>query len=98
MSVAMLREKEILEEASRIATEAIVNIRTIAGLRREADVIEKYNDEISLVEEMIKKKLRLRGLINSSGQSFMFFAYAIALCYGGVMVSEGSIPFQDIIK
>ncbi|XP_055911756.1 multidrug resistance protein homolog 65 [Eupeodes corollae] len=98
MSSAMIREKKILEEASRIATEAIVNIRTIAGLRREGELIEKYNEEIRKVEVEIRKKLRYRGIVNSSGQAFVFFAYAVGLCYGGVLVSEGSIPFQDIIK
>lgn len=98
MSEAMQREKKILEEASRIATEAIVNIRTVAGLRREGELIEKYNEEIRRVEGAIRKKLRYRGIVNSGGQAFVFFAYAVALCYGGVLVSEGAVPFQDIIK
>ncbi|TMW50756.1 hypothetical protein DOY81_004144 [Sarcophaga bullata] len=98
MTTSMIREKVVLEEACRIATEAIANIRTIAGLRREQQVIDKYNKEIQKVEVLIRQKLKYRGLINSSGQAFLFFAYAVALCYGGVLVSEGKVPFQDIIK
>lgn len=98
MTSSMMREKVVLEEACRIATEAIANVRTIAGLRREQQVIDKYNEEIHKVEVLIRQKLKYRGLINSSGQAFLFFAYAVALCYGGVLVSEGKIPFQDIIK
>ncbi|XP_067645688.1 multidrug resistance protein homolog 65 isoform X1 [Eurosta solidaginis] len=98
MSASLIDEKIALEEASRIATEAITNIRTIAGLRREAQTIDRYNLEIDKVKSMIKQKLKYRGLINASGQSFIFFAYAVALCYGGVLVSEGKVPFQDIIK
>lgn len=98
MSASLVYEKAALEEASRIATEAITNIRTIAGLRREAQIIERYNLEIDKVKAMIQRKLKYRGLINASGQAFIFFAYAVALCYGGVLVSEGKVPFQDIIK
>lgn len=98
MSKQLLREKEVLEKCSQIATEAITNIRTVGGLRREDYMIKKYNEEIRKVEDLIRQKVRWRGLINSSGQAFMFFAYAVALCYGGVMVSREEIPFQDIIK
>lgn len=93
-----MREKEVIEEACRIATEAIANVRTIAGLRREVQTIERYNVEVHKVEVLIRQKLKYRGLINSMGQAILFFAYAVGLCYGGVLVSEGKLPFQDIIK
>ncbi|XP_030385210.1 multidrug resistance protein homolog 65 isoform X2 [Scaptodrosophila lebanonensis] len=98
MSNAMIREKQVLEEASRIATESIANVRTIAGLRREAEVIKQYSEEVYRVEGLIRQKLRWRGVLNSTMQASAFFAYAVALCYGGVLVSEGQVPFQDIIK
>lgn len=98
MTTSMIREKVVLEEACRIATEAITNVRTVAGLRREQQIIDRYNEEVRKVEALIKQKLKFRGLINSTGQAFLFFAYAVALCYGGVLVSEGKVPFQDIIK
>jgi len=47
---------------------------------------------------LIRQKLRWRGVLNSTMQASAFFAYAVALCYGGVLVSEGQLPFQDIIK
>lgn len=40
----------------------------------------------------------LRGLVNSTGQSIPFFGYALALYYGGILVANEGIPFQDIIK
>ncbi|XP_026849432.1 multidrug resistance protein homolog 65 [Drosophila persimilis] len=98
MSTAIVREKQVIEEACRIATESITNIRTVAGLRREADVIRQYTQEIHRVEGLIHQKLRWRGVLNSTMQASAFFAYAVALCYGGVLVSEGQLPFQDIIK
>lgn len=98
MTNSTLHEKKVLEKACSMATEAITNIRTVSGLRRERQLIEQYNSEIKKVESVIRNKLKYRGIINATGQAFLFFAYAIALCYGGVLVSEGQIPFQDIIK
>lgn len=98
MTESMLAEKQIIEEASRIATEAITNIRTVAGLRREPHLISQYSNEILKVEKTIRKRLKYRGVVNSCGQFFPFFGYACALCYGGVLVSEKAVNFQDIIK
>lgn len=44
------------------------------------------------------KKMSLRGLINSTGQSIPFFGYALALYYGGLMVANEGVPFKNIIK
>ncbi|KAL7723720.1 hypothetical protein ACLKA6_018738 [Drosophila palustris] len=54
MSNALIREKQVLEEACRIATESVTNVRTIAGLRREAEVIKQYTEEIQRVEILIR--------------------------------------------
>ncbi|XP_055382556.1 multidrug resistance protein homolog 65-like [Condylostylus longicornis] len=93
-----IKSKKILEDASRVATEAIINIRTVAGLRREKYVIEKFENEMYNVQNILRKKLRFRGLINSFGQTIMFFGYTFALAYGGILVSKREIDFQNILK
>lgn len=72
MSTAIVREKQVIEEACRIAAESITNIRTVAGLRREADVIREYTEEIQRVEVLIRQKLRWRGILNSTMQASAF--------------------------
>ncbi|XP_061393524.1 multidrug resistance protein homolog 65 [Musca vetustissima] len=93
-----VKEKEILEETSRIATETIAQIRTVAALRREADLIKMYDLEVERYRQEIKKKLRYRGVINSLGMSIMFLGYAITLTYGGYMCADGRIKFENIMK
>ncbi|XP_037933641.1 multidrug resistance protein homolog 65-like [Teleopsis dalmanni] len=93
-----LKEKVVLEETSRIATETIAQIRTVAALRREPGVIAEYDKEIDRYEMQIKRRLRFRGLVNSLGMAIMFFGYAVTLTYGGIMNAEGKIKFEDIMK
>lgn len=98
MANAAEAEKKGIEEISKIATESVLNIRTVASLRQEPHIIARYCAEISKVEKTIRKKLALRGLVNSTGQSIPFFGYSLALYYGGLLVANEGIHFKNIIK
>lgn len=87
-----------VEEITKMATEAISNIRTVASLRQEPYIYERYCTEVQKLEKVVIKKMSLRGLINSIGQSIPFFGYALALYYGGLMVANEGVHFKDIIK
>ncbi|EDW30066.1 GL22524 [Drosophila persimilis] len=93
-----LKEKDVLEETSRIATETIAQIRTVAGLRREAELIRVYDQEVERYRVQILTRLKWRGLVNSLGKSLMFFGYAVTLTYGGHMCADGKIKFETIMK
>ncbi|XP_034103966.1 multidrug resistance protein homolog 65 [Drosophila albomicans] len=93
-----MKEKNVLEETSRIATETIAQIRTVAALRREEELIKVYDEEVDRYQQQIKKRLRWRGLVNSMGTTLMFFGYAVTLTYGGFMCAEGRIIFPVIMK
>lgn len=93
-----IHEKRALEETSRIATEAIANIRTVAGLRREPSLIEGYNRDVDKYMRLLRKRLRFRGIVNSSGMAILYFGYAVALTYGGILCSQGKIKYYNIIK
>ncbi|KAH8379789.1 hypothetical protein KR009_007286, partial [Drosophila setifemur] len=93
-----LKEKVVLEETSRIATETITQIRTVAGLRREEALIKIYDKEVEQYRVQILSRLKWRGLVNSLGKSLMFFGYAVTLTYGGHMCADGRIKFEAIMK
>lgn len=61
-------------------------------------MIDRYVKEVFKVEQIIRKKMVWRGLVNSTSQSIPFFGYAAALCYGGFLVANGEIHFKNIIK
>lgn len=61
-------------------------------------MIDRYVEEVEKAEQMIKKTLLLRGLVNSTPPSIPFFIYAAGLCYGGILVSNGEIHYKNVIK
>lgn len=93
-----MAEKKAIEEATKIATEALLNIRTVASLRQEGSMVSRYSKEIQKVEKSVKRKLMFRGSVFSVGQSAPMFAYAVALYYGGVLVANEGLAYQNLIK
>lgn len=98
MSIAAAVEKTELEIATQIAMEGVSNVRTVASLRQENQLVSRYSSAILKVETTIRKKTIFRGLVFSIGQSIPFLAYAFALYYGGYLVVDEDIPYEDIIK
>lgn len=94
----MLQEKAALERATQIATEAISNIRTVASLRQEEEIIKRYTKEIMKVEVAVKKKLTFRGMVFASVQAIPMVASAIALYYGGILVAREGLEYEKVIK
>lgn len=87
-----------IEAVTKIATESITHIRTVAGLGQEPYMFQRYCSELEKLEKTLLRKLRLRGFVNSLGQSIPYFGYALSLYYGGMLVATEDVPFQNIIK
>lgn len=87
-----------MEGAVKLAVEAISNIRTVASLCQEPHVIERYNTEMEKVDISCRQKSKYRGLVFAMGQSVPFLGYGLALYYGGTLVAEGEMKYQDVIK
>ncbi|XP_055687209.1 multidrug resistance protein homolog 65 [Lutzomyia longipalpis] len=98
MTTSFMAEKKAIEEATKIATEALLNIRTVASLRQEGSMVSRYSKEIQKVERSVKRKLMFRGSVFSIGQSAPMFAYAVALYYGGVLVANEGVAYENLIK
>ncbi|XP_017766399.1 PREDICTED: multidrug resistance protein homolog 49 isoform X2 [Eufriesea mexicana] len=98
MSGQGLQEKKKMETATRIAIEAISNIRTVASLGKEEAFLQRYCVELDHVAEATRIRNRLRGLVFSCGQTTPFFGYALSLYYGGALVATEGLSYQDVIK
>lgn len=57
-----------------------------------------YCAELNRLEKLLIKKLSMRGLINSLGQSIPYFGYALSLYYGSTLVANEGVPFKNVIK
>ncbi|XP_073848261.1 multi drug resistance 49 isoform X1 [Musca autumnalis] len=91
-------EKKAVEQASQVAVEAITNIRTVTSLGQERDIVKRYSEQIEQVDKACAKKLRYRGLVFGLGQCAPILAYGLSLYYGGTLVADGVLPYENIIK
>lgn len=92
-----MQEKRKMECATRIAIEAISNIRTVASLGKEGAFLERYCVELAKVAAATRTRNRLRGLVFSCGQTIPYFGYALSLYYGGYLVAREGLPYKDVI-
>lgn len=93
-----MQEKKKMEAATRIAVEAISNIRTVASLGKEGAFLDRYCVELAHVAQATRTRNRLRGLVFSCGQTTPYFGYALSLYYGGYLVAREGLSYQDVIK
>ena len=88
----------VQKEAGQYLSEALVNIRTVAGLCCEDDFLGSYSN----LAEKTKKTLTTKGI--KSGISvglvhFCLFGFFALLFYAGTMfISHGWIDFQDLFQ
>lgn len=61
-------------------------------------MIERYTNEMTRVEKLIRKKIVWRGLVNSFAQTAPLLAYAYAFYYGSYLIADKEIHFKNVIK
>jgi ATP-binding cassette subfamily B (MDR/TAP) protein 1 len=75
MEASNIKERAVLEGATKTAVEAISNIRTVNSLNQEKPVMDRYIVEMQKAESYSRKKALLRGLIFGLGKSVPNFGY-----------------------
>lgn len=98
MESSALNEKAAIEKASQVAVEAIANVRTVTSLGQERHVMQRYAKQIDLVEKACAKKQRFRGFVFGLGQAAPLLAYGLSLYYGGTLVANEEVNYENIIK
>jgi ATP-binding cassette, subfamily B (MDR/TAP), member 1 len=93
-----MKEKNAIESATKLAVEAISNIRTVASLGQEVDILKRYINEVDLVHSYCQKKSRFRGFVFGLGQTVPLMGYGLSLWYGGTLVAKREMPYENVIK
>ncbi|CAC5380496.1 ABCB1 [Mytilus coruscus] len=91
-------DKDSLDYAGKILSEAIDNIRTVASLTREETFIRLYNEHIDHVYVSSRKRSVVNGFVYGLSNSIMFFAYAGAFTYGSYLVQSGELEFHLVFR
>ena len=70
----------------------------MAGLGREKTFHEQYMTELLPAHNLAQRNTHIRGFVFGLARSIMFFAYATAMFYGGRLVVDEGVAFEDILK
>ncbi|CAF4068150.1 unnamed protein product, partial [Rotaria sordida] len=91
------KDKKALEDAGKIAVEAISNIRTVAQLTKEPYFGDEYCKLLDFPYRNSLKRAQVFGILFSISDSIMFFAQAALFTFGAWRVEQGAMTFENIM-
>ncbi|XP_040208751.1 ATP-dependent translocase ABCB1-like [Rana temporaria] len=90
------KDQKALEEAGRISTEAVENIRTLVSLTKEDAFYEKYNDSLQRPYRDSLKKAPLYGITYAIAQSMNYFVNAAVFRFGAWLIVRCYMHFENV--
>ncbi|XP_075072541.1 ATP-dependent translocase ABCB1-like [Mixophyes fleayi] len=96
MSGHASKDQKALEEAGRISTEAVENIRTVASLTREEAFYNRYNESLSGPYQDSLAKAPLYGATYAISQSVNYFVNAAVFRFGAWLIAHCFSAFENV--
>ncbi|KAF5885785.1 multidrug resistance protein 1-like isoform X1, partial [Clarias magur] len=91
-------DKKAMEVAGQVANEAMVNIRTVAGLAREKTFLALYEQQLDEPYKAAKKKANIYAICFAFAQCVIFMAYAASFRYGGYLVNFEGLHYVVVFR
>lgn len=82
----------------QVATESIMQIRTVASLGKENFFLKKYIDLLEKPTKSSRKSAHIYGLLFGISMGVMFFSNAACFRLGGYLAVEDNLKISDIMK
>ncbi|KAG8559745.1 hypothetical protein GDO81_017438 [Engystomops pustulosus] len=92
------QDKQAMEAAGRISSEALGNIRTIAGIAKEKRFVEMYEEQLEAPYQAAIKKANIYGLCFGFAQCIVFISNAVSYRYGGYLVEVEGLPYSYVFR
>ncbi|NWI94247.1 ABCBB protein, partial [Pitta sordida] len=92
------QDKKALETTGRIASEALSNIRTVAGIGKEKMFIDNFEKHLIMPYKAATKKAHVYGLCFGFAQSIVFIANAVSYRYGGFLVETEGLHYSFVFR
>ncbi|KAM4688618.1 ATP-binding cassette sub-family B member 5-like [Discoglossus pictus] len=90
------RDKKELQQAGKIATEAVDNIRTVVSLTRERTFEGVYNESLQKPYRNAQRKSQVYGICFAFSQSFIFFTYAACYRFGAYLIEAERMTTEEM--
>ncbi|XP_076158770.1 bile salt export pump isoform X1 [Alosa pseudoharengus] len=92
------QDKESMESAGQISGEALNNIRTIAGLGKERNFVEKYEAQLDAPYRAALSKANVYGACYGFAQCIVFLANSASYRFGGYLVRQEGLHFSMVFR
>ncbi|XP_040297614.1 bile salt export pump-like [Bufo bufo] len=92
------QDKNAMETAGRISSEALGNIRTIAGIAKEKRFVEMYEEQLEQPYQSAIKKANVYGLCFGFAQCIVFIANSVSYRYGGYLVEVEGLHYSFVFR
>uniref|UniRef100_A0A8C0BF28 Bile salt export pump n=1 Tax=Buteo japonicus TaxID=224669 RepID=A0A8C0BF28_9AVES len=92
------QDKKALEATGQIASEALSNIRTVAGIGKEKMFISNFEKHLDMPYRAAIKKAHVYGLCFGFAQSIVFIANAVSYRYGGFLVDSEGLHYSFVFR
>ncbi|CAF1309030.1 unnamed protein product, partial [Rotaria sordida] len=90
------KDRQVLEDAGKIAVEAISNIRAVAQLTKEKHFGDEYCKLLDISFKNSLRRIHVFGILFSFTDSIMFFAQVALFSFGAWRVEQGAMTFESI--
>jgi ATP-binding cassette subfamily B (MDR/TAP) protein 1 len=87
---------EELEEASRVASEAIIGIHTVASLSAEGQTVGKYSDSLKVPYKAGIRSGVITGIAKGGSEFMLFVTYSGTLLFAAYLLQENLADFNEI--
>ncbi|XP_075287295.1 bile salt export pump isoform X2 [Opisthocomus hoazin] len=92
------QDKKALEATGRISSEALSNIRTVAGIGKEKTFINNFEKHLDMPYRAAIKKAHVYGICFGFAQSIVFIANAVSYRYGGFLVDTEGLHYSFVFR
>lgn len=91
-----VKERRAIESASRLATEAVLNVRTVHSLGVEHAILNRYAKALEDAQKHNNTRY-IRGPVYGLCLCAPTLGYAVSLAYGGYLIAREDMPYEYAI-
>ncbi|XP_048341989.1 bile salt export pump isoform X2 [Sphaerodactylus townsendi] len=92
------QDKKAMEITGRISSEALSNIRTVAGIGQEKKFIDAFEKELEIPYRTAIKKANVYGICFSFAQCVVFIANSVSYRFGGFLVDKEGLHYSYVFR